>query len=71
MVRELSVYCFRGPRTSCGSCPGGIREHSSNGEGLTRDEELGAFGVQVALGIQDVQLCSDVPSQGTLPDSLA
>lgn len=50
MVRELSVYGFRGSRTSCGSCLGGIREHSSNGEGLTRDEDLGAFGVEVALG---------------------
>lgn len=36
-----------------------------------RDEDLGGCGLEGPLGMHKVHLCSNVPSQGTLPDSLA
>ena len=68
---ESSVCGFRGPQMACGSCPGGNRERGFGGLGAPRDEDLGGCGLEGPLGMHKVHLCSNVPSQGTLPDSLA
>lgn len=60
-----------GPQMARRSCPGGNREHGSGGLGAPRDEDLGGCGLEGPLGMHKVHLCSNVPSQGTLPDSLA
>ena len=51
--------------------PGGNQERGSDGLGAPREEDLGACGLEGPSGIHKVHLCSNVPSQGTLPDSLA
>lgn len=57
-VEKMSMCGFWCPGTPSRSCAGGIQEYGSRGEGLPGDEDLGIFGAEVALGVQEVQLCS-------------